>query len=150
VYPAGDWQAEVTARAACARAVLMQPEASESMLLELRLARSPEVLPRFFIVTAPTGRTSAAVRLWWGFYRWLCGWQDISWPAFAALLRQAGFRDVDEDPGPGAVIAFEPDGRRADLARDCRSPRQFVDAITGRLRVAESPDRLPPTQRFTG
>jgi hypothetical protein len=132
VYVASaDWREQVKKLALAASVILMQPDVSSAVQFELELIRRVDCQTRFFVVTAPTI---------WRIYDWywkvqfrLCGWRAPSWEAFAEQLRVAGFLDVGADPGPGAVVSFDANGRRVDLVRGCTRPRQYVDAIMARL-----------------
>jgi hypothetical protein len=137
---------ELVERAAC---VVMIAAASDQVAWELGHLRAAGRHRRLYVLTRP--RPPAPPRSW--VRRGLHAWAGLltrpsgrraappaPWSAFAATLRAAGYRPDGPDPGPGAVIAFDEQGRARVLVRDAASAGEIVDAIRRHLGLAPARD----------
>jgi hypothetical protein len=117
-----DWQAEFQAVARRCRFILMRPEFSENLLLELQSLRTGGLLDKLCVVSRPAPKLKCLPR-WWSLHR-----DQRRWQKFAVALCTVGL-DVGQDPGLGAVVSFDRLGRAVRLAADAQTPGQYVAAI---------------------
>ena len=145
-----DWMQhfrDLARRSAC---ILMEVTQSENLRLELQTLRTEGWHEKLFIFTRP------AVRRGWRNWRFALGravlaWVarqkgaiPVSWAAFAQTLATLGYRLTPCDPGPGAVIAFDPDANGVLLATQAHTPSDFVAAVQARLdRTLQAPNIRP-------
>jgi hypothetical protein len=103
-----------------ARCTVMMAISSEHVLWELAQIRALGLEQKLFVLTKPRLKRKT---------------RTIDWFPFATALRHAGYEPSDEDPGPGAVIAFEGRGHALVLERDTKSAAETVDALCGRMGI---------------
>ncbi|HEX7306200.1 hypothetical protein [Lentzea sp.] len=130
------WREEFARLVAGARCVVMAPGDWPELRYELRVIRELGAHRRLFVLTPPAARARQVRRA-----NRLKGFRHESWADLAAgLAGERGYR-LGPDPGPGAVVTFEEDGRAVVLARDAGSPADYVAAVLRHLTEVEQSDR---------
>lgn len=133
--PEAGWQTRVRDLAVAARAIIMQIGETRSLSDELAIIRENGLATKLFVLTAPADRSNAFFRWFWRRLSRMVGWPEPTWSGFATLLSRNGFDPGTGDPGPGAVVTFDSDGRQVVLRRDCNAPRDYAMAIADRLHI---------------
>jgi hypothetical protein len=96
---------------------------------------------RLFVFTPPARKARQIRRA-----NRLKGFRHEDWDDFAAALDGEHGYLLGPDPGPGAVVTFEEDGRAVVLARGVEEPAGYVAAVLGHLAEVErsaSPEVQP-------
>jgi hypothetical protein len=127
------WQQQFLDLACHVKVIVMIPGDSSNISAELREIASGGLRPRLAVVTPP------------GLQHRFAGLQHLAklhnalrsrlirprpiWPGFAARLRDTGYWHVPDDPGPGAILAFDFSGETRIVARNLTDPGAIVGAI---------------------
>jgi hypothetical protein len=122
-----------------ARVIVMRPQQSSNLLLELTWLRDSAQLTKLIVLTAPSTR---------GWKNWRKRREKRSWTELAVRLASLGIR-IGDYPGDGAVVTFNAAHEPVRLATGIRSPDDYVSAFslaTGTLvtSVNSVSDRTPP------
>jgi hypothetical protein len=141
----GAWRAQLAEMADRSQAILMWPDASPAVTWELGMIRDRGLQRKLFIVMPPPPPRRTWLYPRQELLRFLTGLTTSDWSDFARALQGSGFCPPEHDPGPGTVLAFEPDGRCVILTRELTSARDVVAQIAGRLAIAAR--AMPGPQR---
>ncbi|KOV90080.1 hypothetical protein [Nocardia sp. NRRL S-836] len=126
------WREQFADLVAGARCVVMAPGDWPELRYEFRVIRQLGAHRRLFVLTPPARKARQIRRV-----NRLKGFRHEDWHDFAAALGGGcGYR-LGPDPGPGAVVTFEEDGRAVVLARGAEEPADYVAAVLRHLAVAE-------------
>ncbi len=133
-----DWQSRFLSLAGTAAAVVMEVSCSDNLAWELAAMRRRAWQTKLFVLTPPVpmGR-SALSRRWYRASYWVVtangrlytGTPAPRWAAFMAQLVRAGYTVGPENPGPGAVVAFDDAGAACVIARGGTDPDDFTRAV---------------------
>jgi hypothetical protein len=77
----------------------------------------------------------------WNLIWYLKGLHQVGWREFSKDLKELGFEIGFEDPGPGSVITFDPEGRGMILTAQAHRPAEFVEPIGAWVRAREKTGR---------
>jgi hypothetical protein len=83
-----------------------------------------------------TGHSSSRVvkhPLMWPWIRRLMGFTTPSWAEFSSTLKGLGYDLDPTDPGLGAVVSFNANGRGIVLTTTADLPADYIDAIRARV-----------------
>jgi hypothetical protein len=129
------WREQFTDLVAGARCVVMAPGDWPELRYEFRVIRQLGAHRRLFVFTPPARKARQVRRA-----NRLNGFRNEDWDDFAAALGdEPGYR-LGPDPGPGAVVTFEEDGRAVVLARGADEPAGYVAAVLRHLAEVEHPE----------
>jgi hypothetical protein len=140
------WQGQFTSLAKRAACILMEVDDSTNLEWELRSLRASGEQQKLFVLTRPRemrGWRNARIRVGRKVYNLLGrlkGIRAVEWVSFVAVTNQLGYAFPAEDPGPGAVIGLDADGRGAVLIEGAVTPDEFLAPIAARrsLRMPET------------
>ncbi|MGW6929752.1 hypothetical protein ACWGE0_06750 [Lentzea sp. NPDC054927] len=134
------WREQFADLVAGARCVVMAPGDWPELQYEFQVIRELGAHRRLFVFTPPADKARQIRRV-----NRLKGFQHEDWDDFAAALGdESGYR-LGPDPGPGAVVTFEEDGRAVVLTRGAEEPVDYLAAVLGHL--AEVEQSAPPETR---
>jgi hypothetical protein len=140
-YEDADWQDSFRQRAADAACILALPGLSPGLFLEfayllktslhrkLIVLTRPEIAPkpktkgekvRRWLTIAATARSSPRRAKWP---------KPVAWSSFAAQLNELGYAVSTGDPGPGAVIGFDPAGKSVMVRERARTSMEYITAM---------------------
>ncbi len=127
-------------RAVC---ILVELGRSENLRWEFRHLRDEGMQQKLFILTRPMCNDSARfARAFRTAFSRLKGIRPVRWQEFSRELGRLGYDLNFEDPGPGAVIAFDENGRSILLTTNAKLPPDFVGPICAWLKERDQ-RRLP-------
>jgi hypothetical protein len=115
------WQDVFRALLHQSKFMLMKPERSGNLLLELQLIRDSSLLSKLFIVTSPALAPRLLPR------SWSIRWERLDWDKFAADLITIGLHAGDY-PDRGAVVGFDHEGKSVLIAANSRTPADYISA----------------------
>lgn len=131
------WREQFADLIAGARCVVMAPGDWPELRYEFRVIRELGAHRRLFVFAPPVGKSRQIRRV-----NRLKGFRHEDWADFAAALGgECGYR-LGPDPGPGAVVTFEEDGRAVVLARGAEEPASYIAAVLRHL--VEVEQSAPP------
>lgn len=131
------WREQFADLIAGARCVVMAPGDWPELRYEFRVIRELGAHRRLFVFAPPAGKARQIRRA-----NRLKGFRHEDWADFAAALGdECGYR-LGPDPGPGAVVTFEEDGRAVVLARGAEEPADYIAAVLRHL--VEVEQSVPP------
>jgi hypothetical protein len=116
------WQDVFRAMSQQSKFMLMKPERSGNLLVELKLIRDSGLLDKLFIVTRPSRIRRFFPR------SWSIHFERRSWDKFAAELLTIGLQPGDY-PDRGAVVGFDPEGKSVLVKANSRTPGDYISAI---------------------
>ncbi|MBW4718340.1 hypothetical protein [Saccharothrix obliqua] len=122
------WRDRFRELVAEARCVLASPGAWPELRFEFGVVRDLDACRKLFIFTPP--RSSARHTRQFNLMR---GYPNETWSDFAAALGEGTGFDLGPDPGPGAVVGFDDDGRAVVLTRAAAGPADYVAAVRAAL-----------------
>jgi hypothetical protein len=123
-----DWKDYLHDLAKRASWILVEIGNSDALGWEFDHLRREGLQQKLFIFTPPAREVVLA---WWfiDFNRHVNGIGAVTWLQFAEMIAPFGY-DVDQiDPGPGAVVTFDSNGKSVLLVTDAKTPEDFVGAI---------------------
>lgn len=126
------WRGQFADLIAGARCVVMAPGDWPELRYEFRVIRELGAHRRLFVFTPPAGKARQIRRA-----NRIKGFRHEDWDDFAAALDDEPGYLLGPDPGPGAVVTFEEDGRAVVLARDVEEPAGYVAAVLPHLAEVE-------------
>ncbi|MFD9701129.1 hypothetical protein [Lentzea sp. NPDC059081] len=127
------WREQFAELVAGARCVVMAPGDWPELRYEFRVIRELGAHRRLFVLTPPARKARQVRRA-----NRLTGFRTEDWADLAAALDgEPGYR-LGQDPGPGAVVTFDDDGRGVVLERDAEGPADYVAAMLRHLAEVES------------
>ena len=141
VYLANEtWQQQFRDLARHVKVIVMVPGDSDNISVELQAIASNGLRPRFVVVTPPQLRPRPYALMQQVGKRYLALESRLisrrpTWSGFAARLRDTGYWRVPDDPGPGAVLAFNASGETTIIARNLADPAAIVTAIADSVGV---------------
>ncbi len=124
--PDGAWQQNLLHLLRHSKAIVFKASQSGNVDWELEQIQKEGAMQRFFIFTPPTRLHTVL--------RWFYGVKSFEWTDFSARMKQAGYSLPADDPGQGAVIGFQEDGRGIVLCQGARTPEDYVEAMQGWLK----------------
>lgn len=136
-----DWRDEFRDWVRRSSCILTSPGVWQYLVWELHAIKSLDCQHKLFVLTPPP--TNKWTRRMISVANWSIGTGLTDWHTFASAAAQqdphekmlAGF-DFGDDPGPGAVVAFDGEARGVVLTRNARSPGEYVQAVGDHLRRA--------------
>jgi hypothetical protein len=130
------WQEYFIDLSSQSAAIVMQMGNSDNLNWELISIRKRGLQNRLMVITPPPPTTSAVNKTILSLTHLsnrIKGIQQASWDKFAANLEKAGYKPYGDDPGPGAVVAFDDNCWVIKLVSGAKTPTEYVDAICTRL-----------------
>jgi hypothetical protein len=129
---------ELAQRSAC---ILVEVGRSSNLLWEFEYLRRQGLQQRLAVVTRPSTEGSSFAWAFWNLLWRMKGLRTVTWREFSHDLDKLGY-DLDfEDPGAGAVLTFDTEGRGVLLTTEADRPAEFVEPIrawlTSRERVGQ-------------
>lgn len=124
-----EWKArfdELARRAAC---VILEVSKSENLDWEFEHLRAEGLQEKLFVLTRPSTAGSPLAWAYWGMLWRVRGIRSMTWPEFSGDLKKVGYEISFDDPGPGAVLAFDPRGKGFVLTTEGTWPQEFVEPI---------------------
>jgi len=123
-----DWKDRLDDLAKRASWILVETGSSDALGWEFDHLRREGLQQKIFIITPPAREV---VFVWWfiNFNRYLNRIGAVSWLQFAEMIAPFGYEVDRSDPGPGAVVTFDSNGKSILLISDAKTPEDFVGAI---------------------
>ena len=123
-----DWKDRLNDLTKRASWILVEIGSSDALGWEFDHLRREGLQQKVFIITPPAREV---VFVWWfiDFNRYVNGIGAISWLQFAEMIAPFGYEVDRSDPGPGAVVTFDSNGKSVLLISDAKTPEDFVGAI---------------------
>lgn len=126
------WREQFANLIAGARCVVMAPGDWPELRFEFRVIRELGAHRRLFVFTPPARKARQIRRA-----NLMKGFRHEDWDDFATALDDEPGYLLGPDPGPGAVVTFEEDGRAVVLARGVEEPAGYVAAVLSHLGEVE-------------
>jgi hypothetical protein len=114
---------------------------SANLRWEFTRIRQEGLQEKLFVFTPCS---AAGYRFQWAFWNllwFLKGLHQVGWREFSKDLKELGFEIGCEDPGPGSVITFDPEGRGMVLTTQARRPGEFIEPIAAWMTAREETGR---------
>jgi hypothetical protein len=125
-----DWQSHVERLAGNSSCIVTEVAGSNNLKWELDYLRQHDLHRKLFVFTKP-----AKVKPYklYPLIVWLKGGTpEVKWSDYAASMAASGYQ-LPDDPGPGAVLAFDETGQAVTLTTGAQSPEDFVEPIRSLL-----------------
>jgi hypothetical protein len=110
--------------------IVMQLGSSNNLQFELTSILSLGLCHKLFILTQP--QENVKDRYAW-VRKYILREKPANWETFSEILLNNGYQLLEEPPGIGAVLTFEPDGRPIILVQRAFRPDEYVLPISYRL-----------------
>lgn len=136
-----DYLGRIVKKCSC---IVAELASSDNLRWELEYLRSHRFQRKLFILTPPAIRCGIWSRFFALTFR-LSGIPAATWDSFSALLSACGYQSCS-DPGNGAVITFNTDGRAMVLTTGAKFPEEYVEPIRSKLieKLRHSPLEFEP------
>lgn len=132
-----DWQDHFKDLAARASTVVVEVAKSENLRWEFQYLREHGLQRKLYVFTRPIegGTSSKTTRLFMRFLAWAKGVEPVNWLEFAATLNRLGYRLDLSDPGNGAVVSFDEEGRSVVLTSGAELPEDYLRPMRERVAI---------------
>ena len=123
-----DWKDRLDDLTKRASWILVEIGSSDALGWEFDHLRREGLQQKVFIITPPAREVVFA---WWfiDFNRYVNGIGAVTWLQFAEMIAPFGYEVDRSDPGPGAVVTFDSNGKSVLLISDAKTPEDFLGAI---------------------
>ncbi len=125
-----DWKLRFDELARRSAGVIVEVSKSDNLRWELEHLQSEGLQEKLFILTRPSPTKGS--KLSWAFWEMLWrlkGIRSMTWQEFREDLTKLGYEIGFGDPGPGAVLSFNMEGRGTVLTTGANWPTEFVEPI---------------------
>ncbi len=124
-----EWKDRFDNFARRASLILVELGSSDNLNWEFDYLRREGLQQKLFIITPPT-REGSRVN-WWviDFARYITGIRPVIWAQFSKKLALMGYDLDPTNPGPGAVVTFDRNGKSMLLITNAKTPEDFVEAM---------------------
>lgn len=132
-----DWMRHLEALASRAVCVVVEVGESANLRWEFEHLKATGQQDKLFVFTRP--RAAPGTRLahaYWELLSRVKGVAKTTWTRFAAELSSMGYAP-GEDPGAGAVLTFDTQGRAVLLTSEAATPDEFIEPIERWIRRRE-------------
>ena len=129
-----DWMERLRELATKAVCIVVEAGDSANLRREFEYVRGARLHQKLFVITRP--KPPEGTKLAYAFYRLIWrvkGIKTITWKEFADELGKVGYQFDRDEPGPGAVVSFDQDGKSVLLATEAELPPDYVAPIARAL-----------------
>jgi hypothetical protein len=124
-----DWRDQFRVLARRSACIVMQVDQSDNLGWELETIRADRLQEKFLILVSPRKKPGPFAKKVFAYATKLTGVTPTTWSQFVQALRSHGYALDIADPGPGAVIGFDSEGKGKLLLAGATKPADFVAAV---------------------
>ena len=125
-----DWKDQFRILARRSACIVMHVDQSDNLGWELESIRTDRLQEKFLVLVSPQKKPGAFAKKALAYAAKLGGVTPTTWSQFAQALRSHGYTLDITDPGPGAVIGFDSEGKGKLLFTGAKEPADFVAAVS--------------------
>ncbi len=124
-----DWKVRFDQLARRSAGVIVEVSRSDNLRWELEHLRGEGLQEKLFVLTRLAKKGYTLGWAFWWLLWWLKGIRSMTWQEFREGLTKLGYEIAFDDPGSGAVIGFNAEGKGIFLRREANWPKEFVEPI---------------------